>query len=327
MKIKIDKSFLMIGALIFLWVSDLMGQQLPQFSQYMFNGLHINPGYAGYKNEGYIQSTYRSQWGDFPGAPKTFSVSADLSANEGRMGFGVLLLKDQIGPTEYKAGTLTYSYRVQIATKSYLGLGVSSGFSEYMLDPSKMILTDPDDPLLPGGIVRKAVPNLNTGLFFHSEKYYMGFSVFNMIGKKGLKSKDVALAYHDFHYYITLGALYLLTDGVQFKPSVLVKHTKGSPTSFDLNAMFLFRERLWLGGAYRSNARVFEDELQVRRELNMRTALVGLMEVFVSDKLRLGYAYDHNLNVLNSYRNNSHEFSLGYYLKSKNTIMKNPRWF
>ncbi|MHA7131940.1 type IX secretion system membrane protein PorP/SprF, partial [Algoriphagus namhaensis] len=58
-------------------------QQLPQFSQYIFNGLHVNPGYAGYKGEPYIQSTYRSQWINFPGAPETFTVTADFSANEG----------------------------------------------------------------------------------------------------------------------------------------------------------------------------------------------------------------------------------------------------
>lgn len=67
-------------------------QQLPQFSQYIFNGLHINPGYAGYKEEGYIQATYRSQWVNFPGAPRTLSASADFSANEGTMGFYVLFL-------------------------------------------------------------------------------------------------------------------------------------------------------------------------------------------------------------------------------------------
>jgi hypothetical protein len=72
---------------------------------------------------------------------------------------------------------------------------------------------------------------------------------------------------------------------------------------------------------------VFEDELQPKKELNRRTALVGLFEVFVTTNLRLGYAYDYNLNVLNNYGNNTHEVSLGYYLKPKNTIMKNPRWF
>jgi type IX secretion system PorP/SprF family membrane protein len=317
---------IMIALLLFAW-HPAKSQQLPQFSQYMFNGLHINPGYAGYKNEGYVQSTYRNQWVNLPGAPRTFSVSADLSGNEGRMGFGVSLLSDQIGLSETKSTLLTYSYRIRVGDYSYLGLGLSSGFSEYLLDPSKAITVNPDDPLLPGGIVRKAVPNLNSGLFFNTTNFYAGVSVYNMIGKAALKSQDVALAYHDFLYFLTLGALYDLSQEVKFKPSILVKHVKGSPTSFDVNAMFLIKDLLWLGGAYRSNVRLFDDELQPRNELNKRSALVGLFEVFLTNNLRLGYAYDHNLNVLNSYRNNSHELSLGYYLRPSRTVMKNPRWF
>ena len=148
-----------------------------------------------------------------------------------------------------------------------------------------------------------------------------------MIGQSALRAEDVSLAYHDFHYFITGGALLDLSEEVQFKPSFLIKHSKGSPTSFDLNGMFLLKNRIWVGGAFRSNARILSDELAPRSELNKRTAVVGLFEVFVTNNLRLGYSYDHNMNILNNYRANSHEFSLGYYIRASYTVMKNPRWF
>ncbi len=301
------------------------GQQLPQYSQYMFNGLHINPGYAGYKNEGYIQSTYRSQWVNFPGAPKTLSVTADFSANEGTMGFGVSFVDDRIGPTVNTGGLLTYAYRMRTGSKSFLSLGLSGGFSKYGIDPSQLIANDDDDPLIPNGKVSVVVPNLNSGLFFHSEKLYAGFSVYNMIGKGAAMQEDVALGYHDFHYFLTMGGLIELSTSVKAKPSLLVKQIKGSPTNYDLNMMFLLGEKIWIGGSYRKNSRLFENSLQ--EDLVRRNALAAILEFFATPELRIGYAYDHNLNVLNSYRNNSHEFSLGYYLRAKNTVMKNPRWF
>lgn len=304
------------------WVK---GQQLPQYSQYMFNGLHVNPGYAGYKTEGYIQSTYRSQWGSFPGAPKTTSVTADFSANEGTMGFGVSFVDDRLGPNVNTGGLLTYAYRMRTGRQSFLSFGLSGGFSRYSLDPSLLSPNDPDDPLIPEGRVNVTVPNLNSGLFFHTNKLYAGISVYNMIGKNAAGREDAALGYHDFHYYLTAGALMKISSAVQLKPSFLIKQVKGSPTNFDLNAMFILKEVLWLGGSYRSNAQVFENFLQ--DDLTTRNALAAIVEVFATPSLRIGYAYDHNLNVLNSYRNNSHEFSIGYYLKSKNTVMKNPRWF
>ena len=312
--------------LLFLALSGwAKGQQLPQYSQYMFNGLHINPGYAGYKNEGYIQSTYRNQWTNFPGAPKTVSVTADFSANEGTMGFGVSFVDDRIGPNVNTSGLLTYAYRLKTGERSFLSLGLSGGFSRSSLDASLLIPNDPTDPLIPEGNVNITIPNLNSGLFFHTDRFYAGISAYNLVGKNAAQKQDVALAYYDVHYYLTAGALLDLSASVQFKPSVLVKQVKGSPTNYDLNAMLLFSERIWVGGSYRANALVFENYLQ--EDLETRNAIAAVVEFFATPELRVGYAYDHNLNVLNNYRNNSHEISLGLYLRPKNTIMKNPRWF
>jgi type IX secretion system PorP/SprF family membrane protein len=301
------------------------GQQLPQFSQYIFNGLHINPGYAGYKGEPYIQSTYRSQWVNFPGAPETFTVTADLSANEGTMGFGLSLMSDNLGPAKTTGGLLTYAYRIQVGRNSFLGLGVSAGFSQYSIDGSMLEPNDFPDSQIPEGRINLTTPNLNSGLFFHNDKFYAGFSVFNMVGKNALEREDVALAYHDFHYYLTAGYLFDLGSTVKFKPSFLIKEVKGAPTNYDINAMFLFMERLWVGGSYRSNMKIWNDNLQ--EGLLNRNAVAAIIEIFPTERLRLGYAYDHNLNVLNAYRNNSHELSVGFYMTPRKAVMRNQRWF
>ncbi|WP_035483826.1 PorP/SprF family type IX secretion system membrane protein [Algoriphagus marincola] len=319
------KSFFLLGMVLILLNSSLKAQQLPQFSQYIFNGLHINPGYAGYKGEPYIQSTYRSQWLNFPGSPSTFSLTADLSANEGTMGFGLSILSDEIGPTNTFSGMLTYAYRIQLGKESFLGLGASFGISEYKIDGSLLDPNDPNDPEIPDGTLNMFTPNLNSGLFFHTPTFYAGFSVFNMIGRKSLEREDLALAYHDFHYFLTFGALFNISDQVAFKPNILFKEVKGAPTNVDTNVMFLFYERIWLGAAYRSNLKIWNENLQ--GNLSNRNAIAGILEVFMTDRLRLGYAYDHNLNVLQDFRSNSHEFSLGFYMIPRKAVMKNPRWF
>ncbi len=321
------RTFKTIGILslvVFMATGGAFGQQLPQFSQYIFNGLHVNPGYAGYKGEPYIQSTYRSQWVSFPGAPETFTVTADLSANEGTMGFGVSLISDQLGPARTTTGMLTYAYRIQTGRKSFLGMGVSAGLSEYMMDGDLLDPNDPNDPEISGGRINMFTPNLNSGLFFHSNKFYAGFSVYNMIGRKALEREDIALAYHDFHYYLTAGAMLELSDNVGFKPSFLIRQVKGAPTNYDINGMFLFFDRLWVGGSYRSNMKMWTE---VDSNLTSRNAVAAIIEVFATDRLRLGYAYDQSLNVLQDYRHNSHELSLGFYMIPRTAKIKNQRWF
>lgn len=305
--------------------SPLTAQQLPQFSQYIFNGLHINPGYAGYKNQGYVQSTFRKQWMNFPGAPQTFTVTADLSANEGMMGFGASILTDQLGPTRTTTGLLTYAYRIQTGNDFYLALGASAGVSEYQLDSDKLNPLDPGDVRIPEGITNMFTPNMNMGLFFHNTRFYGGLSAYNMIGRSVLEREDIALAMHDFHFFITAGGIFPITDAIQIKPSFLIKEVKGSPTNLDLNGMLLFSERIWAGASYRTNMHIGNDNLE--SSISRRNAIAFIVEVFATESLRVGYAYDQNLNALQNARNNSHEFSVGYYLTPRKVTMKNPRWF
>ncbi len=167
---KILKITTMAFAVALFATAEVVGQQLPQFSQYIFNGLHINPAYAGYKTQGYIQSTYRNQWVSFPGAPQTFTVTADLSANEGMMGFGASFLTDRIGPAETSTALLTYSYRIQTGKESFLSLGVSGGASQYAID-GDWEFNDPNDPNIPEGRINTWTPNLNAGLFFNTNRF------------------------------------------------------------------------------------------------------------------------------------------------------------
>ena len=89
--------------------------------------------------------------------------------------------------------------------------------------------------------------------------------------------------------------------------------------------MFLFYDRVWLGGSYRANLKIWNDNLA--ENLSNRNAVAAIIEIFATDRLRLGYAYDHNLNVLSDYNNNSHELSVGFYMTPRKAVMKNQRWF
>jgi type IX secretion system PorP/SprF family membrane protein len=325
---RMKRTFRILGI---IWITPMLiglnahGQQLPQFSQYMFNGLHVNPGYAGYKGEHYLQSTYRSQWVDFPGAPTTFTVTADFSANEGRMGFGASFLSDQMGPAKTNAATISYAYRIQTGSESFLGFGASGGVVENAIDGTMLQPNNPDDVDVPQGVVNVFTPNLNSGIFFHMPSFYAGFSAYNLVGRKTLTDEAIALAHHDVHYYLTMGGLIPLSDAVTFKPSFLVRHAIKGPSNIDLNAMLLFLERLWLGASYRTNVKIGQDLLSAN--LSNRNAVAFIMELYALDNLRLGYAYDLQTNVLFGLRNNSHEFSIGYYIAPRKVNMKNPRWF
>lgn len=297
------------------WVTETSAQQLPLFSQYVFNSLHINPGYAGYKIDPFVQATYRSQYIDFPGAPKTLSISADMASADGSMGFGASFSSDQMGATKTLTGLLTYAYKIQTGDQSFLSLGASAGISEYALDGSLLVPDDDTDTTLPTDKINLFTPNLNVGLFFYSERFFTGLSVFNLVGRQNLVNEDIALALHNVHYYFQIGGLFPLSEDVEFKPSLLIREDLKGPTNFDLNAMFLLKERLWAGLSYRSHLNIHNNSDQTLPTSG--NVLAAIVEVFATERLRVGYAYDHNLNALNRQRNNSHEISVGVYFGSK----------
>lgn len=312
---KCIKSACLILMIMLLTIEGAVTQQLPLFSQYVFNSLYINPGYAGYKLDPFVQATYRSQYIEFPGAPKTFSISADMGSLNDKMGFGVSASSDQLGATRTNTALLTYAYRIRTALNSYLGLGISVGASEYMLDFSLLHPDDLSDATIPAGRQHMFTPNLNAGLFFHTDRFFAGFSAFNLIGKRNLKREDMSLAFHNIHYYLQVGGLLPVTDLVEFKPSLLIRKGPSGPTNYDINGMFLLYERLWLGASYRSHLNTKTSPEQLN--LSKRNAVAMIIEVFATDQTRIGYAYDYNLNVLNNYRNNSHEISIGFYFGSR----------
>ena len=62
-------------AAMFLFLSQgLNAQQDPQYSMYMFNGLYLNPAYAGSHEVISISAIYRHQWAGFEGAPRSASI-------------------------------------------------------------------------------------------------------------------------------------------------------------------------------------------------------------------------------------------------------------
>lgn len=314
MKPKILHTIPLVFSAFFALLST-QAQQLPQYSQYVFNPLHINPAYTGYKIDPFVQATYRKQFSGFEGAPQTFSLAADMGNLDQTMGFGIQINSDKFGASDIQSLLLNYSYSVQLSYNGYLSLGVSSGFTSYGLDASQYQPDDPDDPGIPQGRINAITPNLNLGIFYHTPFFFTGLSAYNLVGQNLLEKKNLAVATHNYHFYYQLGGFIPLSNDVSLKPSILIREDLNGPTSFDINTMFLIRDNYWIGTSFRSG--FIKNKATISEISGNRNAIALLMDIFITQELRMGYAYDFNLNSKSNYTNNSHELSLGYYINNK----------
>lgn len=317
-----------------MWVLLLLAkltvaQQDAQYSQYMFNGIYINPAYAGYKEVLNLHSYYRAQWTGIEGAPRSFSVAADAIANDGNVGLALQVASDKLGAQSTQSVYASYAYRIRMneSGTARLAIGLSGGIVQMGINGALMETLDPETDK-PGGNQSTIVPDARAGIYYADERFYVGFSVDNLISPHVNKSRYAYIPQPKPHYYLTGGALLPVSENIQFKPSFLLKDDRGGPTSLDINAFVLFHEKIWLGGSYRTGLRLYnKDNLQ--RALKNRNAAVAAIEIFPMPELRVGYAYDFAVGALATYNHGSHEISIGFSIPSasRGTQVSCPKFF
>jgi type IX secretion system PorP/SprF family membrane protein len=308
-----------------------LAQQDAQYSQYIFNAIYVNPAYAGYRDRVNLNATYRNQWTGITGAPKSFSFAVDAVLPNERVGMALILSSDQLGAQKNISAFVNYAYRLPVnedeTSKLAFGLGVGvqqAGLYGNMLDPG-----DVGDNSIPTGTVKEIVPDFRVGVFFSTPKMYVGASANNLIGKYLLDKKSLSINFPTPrpHYYLTGGLLIPVVEyEIDFKPFFLIKDDIAGPTVLDINAFFLFKQKLWLGAGYRTGVKVY-NKPSLDKNIKSSNGLIGMAELFINERLRLGYSYDSSMSNLAGYSGSTHEISISWNFMSKNERSVNFCYF
>lgn len=315
--------------ILLLSVKLLFAQQDAQYSQYMFNGIYINPAYAGYKEQLNLHAYYRAQWTGIEGAPRSFSAAVDDIAADGNVGWGVQLASDKLGAQSTQSVYASYAYRIRMNEEgtARLSFGLSGGLVQLGINGALLETLDPELDM-PGGNQTTIVPDARAGVFYADERCYVGFSVDNLVAPHVNKSRYVYIPRPQPHYYLTAGMLLPVAENIQLKPSFLLKDDRGGPTSLDLTAFLLFAEKIWIGGSYRTGVRLYQKE-NLQKSLKNRNAAVALAQIFPLENVRIGYAYDFSVGQFETYGHGSHELSVGISIPSskRNYQVSCPKFF
>ena len=293
---------------VLLQVSLLSAQQPPQYTQYMYNTAVLNPGYTGSK--GILEATllHRSQWVGIDGAPETQSLSV-LGKLKEKMGLGLTVVNDNIGAANAIDVNGLFAYEIATGYKTKLSFGLNAGIDVLKVDWSKGTFEDDLDPIFAENL-NKIRPVLGAGVFFYSDRWYLGASTHNFLNSQLYNDNEETVTDRKSQYYFMAGYVMNLSNSLKFKPAILTKHVSGAPITFDFSANFLLQEKVTLGLAYR-----YDDAL---------SALAGL---YISKNFFFGYAYDYSLTGLKSYNDGSHELILKYNLFDPSKRALSPRFF
>ncbi|MFD2581003.1 type IX secretion system membrane protein PorP/SprF [Pedobacter vanadiisoli] len=322
-----NKLIWLIAGWFMLLSQGVSAQQDAQYSQYMFNGIYINPAYAGYKEVLNVHSFYRSQWTGITGAPRSMSLAVDAIANSGNVGLALQVASDKLGAQNNLSIYGNYAYRIRMNDdgSSRLALGLGVGMVQLGIDGSLLNPNNPE-PNQPVGMQSTIVPDARAGVYFANDKYYAGFSADNLIATYINIDRYAFIPQPKPHYYLTAGALFPLSEDFQLKPSFLLKDDRGGPTSLDLNAFLMIKDFIWIGGSYRTGVKLY-DKSYLQRDLTPRNSAVAAIQIFPSEKIRIGYGYDFSIGPLQGYSSGTHEISIAYSFIRQNIRLATPRVF
>lgn len=297
-------------------VAGVYAQQQPLSTMYMWNQLILNPAYAGSRDAITASAVWREQWVGLEGAPSTQVISLHSPLPGDKIGLGLTVENDNIGPSNNTGVWGDFAYRIQTGEKSKLSFGLRAGFGVYQASLRDLDNIDTNDPVFSQNIENNFLPNFGFGAYYYGDRGYVGISSPTLIEgelNSGRNPSGKAQDLDKRHYYLMGGYVFNLSQdsaGVMFKPSTVIRVVEGAPVSFDISANFLIKQKLWLGAAYR-----YQD------------AVAAIVSFQFTDHLQAGYSYDFGTSNLRSYHHGSHEIMLTYDFFKRDVKTKNPRYF
>ena len=277
-------------------VARVQGQQLPQYTQYMFNEFVINPAIAGVYNHYQIRTNHRFQWVGLADPPLTNSISFFGPHAKMDMGYGGYIYNDVTGPTSRTGFTGAYAYNIAIEGTMRLSMGISVSLMQYRIDGTQLDPKDVSDPSLLNMVSTSYMPDAGLGAYLYAEDFYVGLSMAQLLNNKIkiFENKD-GLNRLKTHINLVGGYHYPINDDWMLEPSLMIRGTAPKELSFDLTARVEWQKTIWGALAYR-----YHDAVSV---------LIGYS---YEDMLIFGYSYDIGLSSIRKYNTGTHEIMIGY---------------
>lgn len=312
--------------LIAFSTAPVLAQQVAQYSQYMFNGLYINPAYAGYRGSVNFHTYYRSQWTGMPDGPQTFALAADMRTASDNVGLGLNLMSDRVGLEKRIYAYANYAYRLRVGwdPEDRLSFGLGLGFIHSGFDNASARTLDPESV----NIENSFLPDARFGVYYSNNTFFAGVGVDNLISRLVFNEDNGSTRIPPVtQYYVTGGGIVPLATDILFKPSVMIKNADNAASrgwTTDLNAAVIFAEQFTFGLSYRT---ALSSGSRLADDLRRPNSIIALAEFVAASQFRIGYSFDYALNKINNQVGGTHEISLGYSLNKGTQRVRTPRYF
>ncbi len=309
MKIHMKRIAILIAVAV-VSTTSVLAQQVPMYSYYYYNKFIYNPAMAGVQDYAQIYLINRNQWNKIPDAPISRALTMDGPLRKKNIGVGMSLYRDEAGAFNITGGQAAYRYGLKFNEEQTLSFGLALGFLDNRIDFRELIAKDQLDPVLMNSYQNSTGFDANIGVNYSFNELNVGMSVPQIIGNDlaydAIANPQEGDVTFNLSRHVIFNANYdwdISGDNTWFlEPTAIVRLTPGAPFQWDINAMFSYQHKYWVGVMYRSMyAMTFSGGMRLANQ-------------FVA-----GYAYDMVVNSQRTYLKGAHEFILGYQFNGRVT--------
>jgi type IX secretion system PorP/SprF family membrane protein len=302
------KAVLILLLIMPLSGSGVLAQQRVQFTQYMFNGLVINPAYAGSEEALSLTFIQRKQWAKIEGSPSTQSFSAHSLFKKKQLGLGGMLINERIGVHRNVSALASAAYHLKVGPLSYLSMGLQTGIHSRKSDYGSLVGNASVDPKLYDASVSYTAFDLGMGLYFRSPRLHLGLSAPELLPERFSLNDTTSIRLSNVNYFLFAKYNITLNENIDVEPSMLLKYLRGVPLSYDINVSLIYRKVLSLGLSYRKSE-----------------SIDFMLKGQITPQLQFGYSYDFAIGEVSRVSNGSHELMVNYVFRYTQAKVISPR--
>jgi len=222
------------------------------FSQYMFNGIYINPAFAGYQPQ--LQAAlYHKRYGD--GGMKTpstsfFSLSSPLRYNQ--LGAGLQIVSDFDGVVTRNLVSGSLAYKIHFET-GILAFGVNLGIQQVNFDPNTLLIKDESDAQISKDRINNSSPDFGSGLFYQDKKIYAGVSIMHLFGNKFNFNEGNNFVYsRPLHLNFIAGCKIFETGNWSGTGSSIIRYVNANTFMIDATFHLKYADLFWIGASVKN---------------------------------------------------------------------------
>lgn len=285
-----------ISFLFFL--TYVRGQQDNIFSQWCLNQNTYNPALAGIKNYQELKMISRFQWVGFEDAPISHVINYSTQFQNARTeyltprhGMTIQYENDKIGVFGTNKILIGYAFHRNFTKEARFSIGLRAGITQLFFDNTKLTSLQPDPTFNRNKTLY--LPNVSLGLWWNTEKYYLGLSL-QQLSQTNWEKLGTSSSFLT-HIIFSSGTKFELTNTLTFLPNLLISKTIANPFRMDLIGYFDFQNKFKIGAGLRNNE-----------------SFLGLFQVKIGHQFFIGYSIDYITNGLNTNYLMSHEINVQF---------------